>query len=263
MTEKTMGQSPGGGPGTARRAPGALAAIVSGALFFFSCGIDAYYYLPEVPAGNITTSANQWADINLPGNAPPYFTHFVLYYRIYLSRESQANMGNLGSVNSSLDSDYRYFSSYTNAAASTSGVNVSSIMSGRNYQPLFFEAGGVISNDLINTPGGSLRIEFPFAAGSDPFAIIYPGGGRAELRRSNGDGAFNPLPDRSFFNSSQLRDPVNINSTTNADVVNAGGFGDPPYAYAALYIAGAGVNEQSYTPIFSIPTFVGIFRLPD
>jgi hypothetical protein len=256
MTEKTKGHSLCVGMGNTRCAV-VIVTVVVAALLVHGCGIDAYYYLPEVPAGNITTSVNQWADIDLPGAVPPYFTHFVLYYRIYLSNALLVDMGNLGSVNSNLDSDYRYFSPYTNAATSTS-VNVASIMSNRNYQPLFFEANNVISNDLINTSGGSLRIEFP-PSGSGPF-VIYPGG-RAELRRSNGDGTFNPRPDRNFLNSPQLRDPANISSNVNADVVNAGGSG-AANAYAMLYITSAGVNEQSYTPIFSIPTFVGIFRLP-
>jgi hypothetical protein len=231
---------------------------VSALLFLRSCGIEAYYYLPEVPPGNITTSANQWASVNLPGGLPTYFTYFALYYRIYISYEQIANIGNLSAVNPALDSDYRYLASYT-SATSTTGVNVASVMGSRSYQPLFFETGSGISGDILDA-GGTMRIEFPFSAASAPY-ISYPGG-TAVLMRSNGGGSFNPRPDRYFVNSGELNDPANISTTVNADVANASGPGSTRYAYAAIYIASAGLNEQSFTPIFSIPTFVGIFRLP-
>jgi hypothetical protein len=240
-------------------------------LFFHSCGIESYYYLPEVPPGNITTSMNQWAAVVLPdintayAASANYFTHFILYYRIYISYEQIANMGNLGVVNPTLNSDYRYLSSYTDAATTTN-VNVASIMSSRNYQTLFFETGsGTINNMLNGKDGGALRIEFS-AAGSVPSVVYTNGSGApvtANLKRSDGGGAFSPRPaDRYFRNTSELYNPANIVSTINADVVNASGSGGAPYAFASIYIASAGLNEQTYTPIFSVPTFVGIFSLP-
>jgi hypothetical protein len=228
---------------------------------FCSCGIESYYYLPEVPAGNITTSANQWASVNLPSISQAYFSYFALYYRIYLSYEPMADIGILSSVNPTLNSDYQYFSTYTNTTTPVS-VNVASIMTSRGYQPLFFEnaSGSIVSDILDNPAGGNLHIEFPLAASSRPY-ISYPGG-TAVLKRSNGGGTFYPVPDRDFFNSAPLSDSSNISSTLNADVVNVSGSGGTRYAYASVYIASVGLNEQTYTPIFSIPTFVGIFRLP-
>jgi hypothetical protein len=242
--------------------PRAACALVLGALLVLhSCGIESYYYLPEVPAGNITTSANQWASVSLPQITMSYFTHFALYYRIYLSYEQIANIGDLSGVNATLNSDYRYLSTYTSSSTTTS-VNVASIMSSRGYQPLFFQtaSGSSISNDLLSsTSGALLRIDFS-VAGSVP-AITYPGGA-ASLIRSNGDGVFTPLPDRYFRDTPELKNPAYINSTTNADVVNASGTGITSYAFVSLYIVSVGLNEQTYTPIFSIPTFVGVFRLP-
>ncbi|MDR2177631.1 MAG: hypothetical protein LBP20_06260 [Treponema sp.] len=238
----------------------AVFGVIAPTLFFLhSCGIEAYYYLPEVPPGNITTSINQSASVSLPGNLPSYFTYFALYYRIYISYDQPvANTGNLRDVNPVLDSDYRYLASYT-SATSTTGINVASVMGSRSYQPLFFETGSGISGDILDT-GGTMRIEFPFSAASAP-SISYPGG-TARLMRSDGGGAFSPRPDRYFINSSELNNPANISATVNADVVNASGSGSTRYAYAAIYIASTGLNEQSFMPIFSIPTFVGIFRLP-
>ncbi|MDR1024645.1 MAG: hypothetical protein LBL56_02885 [Treponema sp.] len=240
--------------------PRILPIIVLPVVLLCSCGIESYYYLPEVPAGNITTSTNQWASINLPSISQSYFSYFALYYRIYISYEPMANIGTLAAVNPTLNADYQYLSSYTNTTTPIS-VNVASIMSSRGYQPLFFRTGsGSISNDILDTGGGNLRIEFPISASPPPY-INFPGG-TATLQRSNGSGTFNPLPDRYFLNTSQLNDPSNISQTVNADVVNAAGSGAVRYAYASLYIVSAGLNEQTYTPIFSIPTFVGIFRLP-
>jgi hypothetical protein len=250
-----------------RRAGRFLAALIvtAPALFFLrSCGIESYYYLPEVPAGNIATTANQWATVTLPSVSVPYFTYFALYYRIYLSYEQIANTGNLAVVNTTLDSDYRYLAPYTNSASSTS-INVSSIMTSRGYQSLYFQtsSGGASSDLLTMTSGGTVRIEFPLA-GANPY-ITYPvsaGTRTVILLRSNGNGAFNPLPNRYFLSSDTLTNPGNISATANADVVNVSGSGGNRYAYASLYIVSVGLNEQTYTPIFSIPTFVGIFRLP-
>jgi hypothetical protein len=237
------------------------------ALLLSSCGIESYYYLPPVPSGNITSSMNAQATIRLPSGVPSYFSSFTIYYRIYASYSNDVGFSlsreNLSRINPTLYSDYSYIEPYTSSTNSAS-ANASSIMTNRGYQPLFFEPpGGGISSDVLTSPGEELRIEFPSSASSYPYLayrgrILY-------LKRSNGNGAFSPVPaNRYFLNTGELNSPGNITTTINADVVNtSGSSGGTRHAYVSLYIITAGLNEQTYTPIFSTPTFVGIFLLPD
>jgi hypothetical protein len=46
-------------------------------------------------------------------------------------------------------------------------------------------------------------------------------------------------------------------------VANKPGISGSRYTYAALYLAAEGLNQPSYTPFYSIPTFIGIFKLPE
>jgi hypothetical protein len=233
-----------------------------------SCGIEAYHYLPPVPSGNITSSINEQATIALPAVSSSDFTHFILYYRIYISYSNRTGFSlsanDLRDINPTLYSDYTYLSSYT-STTNTTTVNIASVMTNRSYQPLYFEdSSGGISSGVLTNPGIQIQLYFPQSGDlNNPPYLSLPGA-RMKLKRSNGDGAFGPLPQhRYFLNTGDLNTDGNINTTVNADVAAPGGSGLTRYAYAAMYIATAGINEQTYTPIFSIPSFVGIFLLPN
>jgi hypothetical protein len=249
-----------------RRFPAALhiAALGLALLYAQSCGIEAYHYLDPVPSGNITSSMNDRATIILPGSMPSDFTHFALYYRIYISYSNRTgfslSQNDLRDINPTLASDYASLNSYTNTSTTTT-VNIASVMSNRGYNPLYLEVGSSYSSTHL-TGGGTVRLDFSVA--SDPYLVDTSGSIRY-LIRSDGGGAFTPRPaDRRFVNRSELHNPANINPNTNADVVAPSGSGGTSHAYAAIYIASAGINEQAgYTPLFSIPSFVGIFLLPD
>jgi hypothetical protein len=240
------------------------------ALFLQSCGIEAYYYLTPVSAGNIVSSVNQQATIALPGVSASYFTNFAMYYRIYVSYSNRTGFStsarDLQDINPTLYSDYNYLSAYTNATNSTT-ANIASVMANRGYHLLHFEeSGGNVSSDILTSPGVQLQIAFPpQPSATYPYPYLsYQGGRIAMLKRSNGNGAFSPLPeDRYFVNRPALNEAANITSTVNADVVNAGSSSaGQRNTYVSVYIVTAGLNEQTYTQIFSIPTFVGIFMLP-
>ncbi|MDR0399763.1 MAG: hypothetical protein LBH51_02315 [Treponema sp.] len=233
--------------------------------FLESCGIESYHYLPPVPSSNITSSLNQFATILLPGISSNDFTHFAFYYRIYISYSNRTGFSlsseDLREINQTLYSDYSYLNPYT-STTNTTTVNIASVMSNRGYQPLYFEtSSGDISGSILNNSGIEIHLEFP--SNNTPYLRI--GSDSFPLKRSDGGGSFTPLPpDRYFRNTSDLNNDANITTTTNADVVgpSSGGSGIR-HAYVSLYIVSAGLNEQTYTPIFSIPSFVGIFLLPN
>jgi hypothetical protein len=232
-----------------------------------SCGIEAYHYLPPVPSGNITSSLNERATIMLPSINSSDFTHFAMYYRIYLSYSNRTgfslSQNDLRDINQTLYSDYTYLSSYT-STTNTTTVNIASTMSNRGYQSLYFELpSGEISSGVLTNPGIQIQLDFP-QSGSRPPYLSFSTGDTVSLKRSNGGGTFSPLPaSRDFLNTNDLNRDANISTTINADVVSPSGSGNIRHAYVAMYIASAGINEQSYTPIFSIPSFVGIFKLPN
>jgi hypothetical protein len=234
--------------------------------FFLSCGVEDYAYLKPVPSGSIQVSLNNKATVPLPGqDSGSNFTHYNLYYRIYISDiqeagEIQKSREAMNRINPALASDYFALEPYTNV---NNNVNTStaSLFRNRSYQVLSYEWGGAELNNVVNDGAGSLVLDFPEPTGSIPF-LTYNGGNPYNLYRSNGNGAFSPLPDRYFQNSQDINSGANAINTINADVVNKSS-ASGSYTYAALYIAAEGLSHPSYTPFYSIPTFIGVFRLPE
>jgi hypothetical protein len=226
-----------------------------------SCGIETYYYLPRVE--DVSTSTNTYATIRLPDSSviPPYFRNFTLYYRIYISGSnagvSSYDDVSLRSLNPTLYSDYSALLPYT-STTTVSTANMAVVLGNRGYYPLFFQTGSGYSSDILTTPGAQLSLSFqPSGTILNPY--LSPS---TYLIRSNGGGAITLTPDR-YFRYSGSGHYGTINSTTNTDVVDDTTSGSTKnYAYVSMYIVTTGLNEQTYTPIYSIPTFVGIFMLP-
>ncbi|MDR3173146.1 MAG: hypothetical protein LBU19_02750 [Treponema sp.] len=255
--------------GALRSPPRLLKTLVLLIPVILSCGIETYPYLNPVPSGNITSSINEQATIILPGvgsNSSVAFSHFALYYRIYVSYSNRTGFAlsanDLRDINSTLYSDYNSLSSYT-STSNTTTVNIASVMTNRGYQPLYFGTSGNNSPDVLGSPGIQVQLHFPqrFDLNEPPY-LGLPGNTKVNLIRSNGGGTFSPLPaHRYFLNTDELNRDGNISTTANADVAGPSGAGNIRHAYVAIYIATAGINLQTYTPAFSIPSFVGIFKL--
>ncbi|MDR2522019.1 MAG: hypothetical protein LBC72_05670 [Spirochaetaceae bacterium] len=256
---------------TARRQVRHLAMFAAAAVLF-SCGMEDYPYLPQVPPSNVTRTSPSTAAVNLPPVSEANFLHFSFYYRIYVSDvqlTSSIGESEMSGVNSSLYSDFSYIKPYTQADNNLA-ANTGSIFSGRNFFEV--EADGVDMAVLLNDSGG-FTVNFDFSdtsPGRAPF-IQKSGGGEYPLRRSSGSGLYNPLPnypeggfDGRFVNTAGLNAAANATTTVNRDVANKSSIAasSPRYTYASLYVCTVGVNNTSLTPIFSAPTFVGAFLLP-
>jgi hypothetical protein len=238
-----------------------------------SCGIESYLYLAPIDEGNISHQLNTSATVIFPprdsfmaqfGN---YFTHFTIYYRIYVSDINQTGSIETdeirSSINSALYSDFSYFKSYTTSDTTTTSIGP--LFRNRNYYPLWLynnDIEGILDSDAL---GRTMTVDFT------PTQALYPvlSFGNTEvysLYRSNGNDygytLFNPLPDRYFINSTELNRSENITSSLNADVVNKSGISGERYTYVSMYIVAAGV-DTNFTPIYSRPTHIGIFRLPN
>ncbi|MDR1446839.1 MAG: hypothetical protein LBI90_08095 [Treponema sp.] len=235
------------------------------ALLISSCGIEDYYFLYSVPQGNIQVTLNNRATIQLPSLSADYyyFTNFTIFYRLYISgsQESgtiQTSQASLGSINPYLSSDYFAIEPYTKSDTTVSATT-GSLFKGRNFYTLELETANiddVLSSDVM---GQTLIIDFP-VTGVRPFLSI--GGFSYTLYRSTGEGSFNPVPNRYFLNTSELNSSSNVSSTVNADVANRTGISGSRFTYAAMYIVVTGI-DSNFTPIYSAPTFIGIFALPN
>lgn len=233
---------------------------------FFSCGIEDYAYLKPVPSGSIQVTLNNKAIVAIPDqDSGSNFTHYNIYYRIYISDileggQIQKSRAAMERINPALASDYFALEPYTNVNNSVN-TSTATLFRNRSYQALSYEWGGAESNNVVGNGPSDLELYFPEPMSSIPY-LSYKGA-TYNLYRSNGNGAFNPQPDRYFRNSSEINSSANAISTVNADVVNKQGISGSRYTYVALYVAAEGLSQPSYTPFYSIPTFIGVFMLPE
>ncbi|MDR3138648.1 MAG: hypothetical protein LBT95_03125 [Treponema sp.] len=221
--------------------------------------------------GNIQSRLNSTVSIALPNiNLQEfyYFTHFAIYYRIYISDRTelgtiQLSQSTLSGINPALSSDYFAIYPYTTTNTQNSQVNtsISAFFRNRNYYTLALENAD-IENDILasSSLGRTLEIDFAPMQTGRRYPFLSINGQTYNLFRSNNNGGFNPLPDRYFVNTSQLYDRQNATSAINADVAD----NNIPlsiHTYVSMYIVVSGI-DSNFSPINSIPTFIGIFSLP-
>jgi hypothetical protein len=237
-------------------------------IFLFSCGLEESYYLPQVPEANISRTTNTSATIIIPPIDSVQFyyaSNYSIFYRIYISgvdepSQIQTSNSNLNNINPSLAADFGLIEPYADPTNTSASTSVDSLFKSRNYFELELEGTRIKENALAKS-GGTITILFPTVTGSRPDLSFS--GSNFNLFRSNGEGAFTPEPDRYFFNSPELNADANAISSKNADV--APGRSDIPQrlTYVSMYIVAAGVNPQNFSLIYSKPTHISIFKLPN
>jgi hypothetical protein len=232
-------------------------------LFFGTCGIEDYPLISPIPQSNITQQLNNRAVVRLPNiySGTP-FTHFAVFYRIYVSNvpQSSTTTDSYSAINPVLASDYNSFRTYIDSTTLVN-VNMDSLFQGRGYKYLSLQEQN-ISNVLSSSAQGSTLV-FDFSSSRAPTMTI--GSSTYTMWRSDGNGLFNPRPDRLFMNKDDLWRSENINDKTNADVVNKSDISssDRHYTYAAMFIVAVGINTASYSNIYSTPSLIHVFQLPD
>ncbi|WP_461254980.1 hypothetical protein [Treponema sp. R80B11-R83G3] len=235
--------------------------VIFGFCFFLlTCGIDEYYYIPQVPEEVITSEKNTKAVINIPPNllndVSHYATGYVIFYKIYTSNDDNDSIEILKRF-PRISSDYTGLSSYTDRTNATS-IPSSTTFSGRGY----YELDGINIGTVLSINGGSFSINFDPIPGVEPY-IEYRGN-KLILLRSNGEGKFNPEPeDRYFFSTDDLKDyekSSQRNPTINADV--SGESGIPQNAFVSMYIVAVGRHPRNFTRLYGKPTHISIFKLP-
>jgi hypothetical protein len=183
--------------------------------------------LPSNDGITIDFTTGKIPRLTIENQTKTFGTDYEIYYRIYLSGEivSTVNTDDTRkSVNTTLASDWTAMEPYTVDSNNLSS-SVASLFSTRKYYSL-----------QLNSSGN--------------------------LMRSNGNGAFNPVPtDRQFTVTEDLLNAANITANINADITGMAS-GTPLYAYTSMYIVMRSFDPQTLTPVYSSPTFINIFLLP-
>jgi hypothetical protein len=209
---------------------------------------------------------NTGAAIDLPSiSGTIYNPAFTLYYRIYISDadiRARVEQADLSRINNSLYSDYAALQQYTDGDDTRITTVIGSAFTNRNYYTLALESANI--GNLLDESSGNNTITLDFADIGEVPRLIFNNNMTYNLYRFSDPGILRPLPeDRYFVNSSQLTSDANISSSarTNLDIQTKSSISGPRYVYVSVYIVVTGL-DPNYSPIYSRPTFVGIFRLP-
>jgi hypothetical protein len=227
-----------------------FALISLGCLGLLSCGIEAHFYLPQVPEPQ--RSFNTGATLFIPPDFLDgyyYATGYRIFYRIYRSSVPAGDYENIGHIqNNTLTSDFNFFASFTDPQ--TNSIISSRTFSNRGFFELDFETALGIGTD-----GGTLSFIF-HDTGIIPTVSIN-NGPSVILRRSAN---LINIPDLDFY----LRNTEGLNDSAlnNADV--ASGQHNAGFAYVLMYIVAIGNNPENFDIIVSSkPTLINLFRLPN
>ena len=229
-------------------------------IFFLSCGIEDYVFLPPVPQGNVSTTFNSGATIALPSfdvTEFRYFRNFTIYYRIYISGISYpvVNEENMRDLNPSLSTHYGDFRRIIESDTPTTS-SMGRLFNDRNYYSLTVENASI--EDILSSRAMGKTITINFLS-TNPQTIphLVIDGQRYNLRRSNGGGLFRPVPeDRYFFNRSELYSSENMDVASNANATGE------RYTYVSMYIVSSGI-DSNFSPVYSLPAFINVFMLPN
>ena len=238
--------------------------ILIGVFSLLACGLEDYPVIDPIPQGNITQRMNNYASVPLPNDySGTPFTHFVVFYRIYVSDILQASTTDTSysAINPTLASDYSSFSTYIDSTTHVN-VNMDSLFQGRGYKYLSLQDQNI--NSILSSDALGSSVVFDFSSSKAPTMSLR--GTVYTLRRADGGGLFTPVPsDRLFINREELWRSDNITNQINADVANKSGISDSDrhYTYVAMFIAAVGINPASYSNIYSTPSLIHVFQLPD
>jgi hypothetical protein len=238
------------------------------AAFHLSCGIEEYFYLPQVSLAYISRQSNTNVTIEIPqlDNAQYYYARsYLIYYRIYISGEMvsddfSTNTETMSRINPSLANDYNSLNSST--LSTNTSMPSSSLFSNRKYFELYFYDGNEVSN-ILTISGGTLRLVFPPIQWDYPYAEFK--GREYLLHRSTEETELEFLDteyDPFFRNALNLTYTTNDNTKINADVSGRTGISQR-YAYVSMYIVAVGQDPVNFNRIYSKPTHIGIFKLTD
>jgi hypothetical protein len=230
-----------------------------------TCGIDDYYYLPQIPESRITPEFNNKATIIIPSMDSSqfyYFMNYAIFYRIYVSDLLLDFKEDIIRQTPDLLRDYNNIEPSTNPINTTATTSIQNLFLNRKYYRL--EVDNENLNRMIPIQGGTLTINFPTNVNEEnPAPYLTFRNDTKHLLKRSGD-LISPVPkdDMHIINSDELSNFDNATNDINADVAGRSGLTDQ-YCYVSMYIIAEGQNPSTITPIYSKPTHINVFKLPE
>ena len=263
-------------------------------LCLLSCGLETLPFIDYIPQSTYKIEDGTRARINLPSSGDEgyntYFTHFIIFYRIYISSVNHSGIVaplQQANINTRLQRDFNDFYPYTDFTSKEgSSSNIETLFNNKGYYKLSLErtpnseldTSSVLNDNVL---GRSLDIRFFQNNGENPTLTVVGGvnAGTYILKRANYGGpnniSFIPRPDRYFLNTEVHTDgalcdnslavnPSQPSKNENADVYGFSPGNDTPsklYTFVSMYIVATG--RDFITQVYSPPTHIGIFRLAE
>ena len=255
--------------------------IFFGIIFLFSCGLEDYIYIFPVHDSDIVRSADRAiVQITNDNDTPEkYFRNYIIFYKIYVSDIylPSFTVENYSQINPLLSSNHNTIRPFIGSEI-FGNRNLDNIF--RDLRFRYLELDGANIDVILSEglPGGTpifnSTLTFDFTSNKHPnLTITYQNGSTASynlFRSTGGNVPFNPLPEhRYFLNDPVLRARENISDERNADVSDLIKDNNPVpeadilYSYVAMYIAAVGLDSVTYQYIYSTPSLVNVFLLPD
>jgi hypothetical protein len=208
---------------------------------------------------------NNSATIDIPSISGFYYaTYYSIFYRIYISGQNvdfqiQTSSDALNNINPDLWRDYSAIYPSTDPTNLSANTSINTVFKNRNYFELELEDENIHDN-VLSTSEKVLTFQFPAVPGECPYLILNS---ESRMLLSRSSELISPVPaDLYFLNSEDLNNIKNAIADINADVAGHTGISQL-YAYVSMYIVAVGLNPTLFTPIYSKPTHIGFFKLPE
>ncbi|MDR2964477.1 MAG: hypothetical protein LBU88_01735 [Treponema sp.] len=239
------------------RKPFLLFIILPVFLGFTTCGIDEYFYLPQISQG---TESATGVKIMLPSISSNFYyaSSYVIFYKIYLSNaihETTINISLFNDISTHLVNDWNNLRRFVDST--TTSIPARSDFFDRGYYELQFQTSNLLRVTPGTTPSRNMEIIFNPA---EPAEILMDNVSQGNILRND---SFEHSPNADFLSSDELRSNENAGkgNVYNHDVAALESTGTALYAYVSMFILTSGTNPTSFNPIFSKPTHLGVFLL--
>jgi len=154
-------------------------------------------------------------------------------------------------ISTDLERDFNFIYPNTDSTDNSMGTPAGTLFTNLNYYELELYQSDI--NNVLSTNGGIIRISFP---DRNDFPVLSLNGA-SDIRLYRSSYILFEDPDERFFRNSQ-----EINVSKYNDLLPRTGL-SRTFAYVSMYIVASGINPTGFTPIYSKPTHINIFKLPD
>ncbi|MCL2206028.1 MAG: hypothetical protein FWB82_05855 [Treponema sp.] len=257
------------------------------ALLLTACGLlEGEPFIEAIHSDRIERSFNDRATLDVTGYTPhpTAFSHFAIFYRIYISDTPvpSTTTDTFPQINPTLNADFNAIATYIDSETFV-GVNMHTLFTGRGFRYLALarldpampppHLVPVDTNSVLASMVSEV-VEFSFEGGWQTHPVMRfvnrpigdPDREFVLWRATSHDGiAFDPQPNRLFFNTAELRNAAYINPNMNADVADRTGIpaASRLHTFAALFIVGVGMDHATFSTVYSTPSLIHVFLLPN